>query len=94
MLLYSVTSLDWSKELNSFYGCAWEMKVLNEEKVRFFPSNKADFVVVNPTTKGSKVFTFKKETEDHYLFTSEDGIKCVVCINPLYHEKEVPQYHG
>lgn len=91
---YNVRLFTWSKENNAFYGDAWELETWYKSQPMCFPSGKSKFRIVNTKTQGFRVFTFSKQTEDHYLFVSEDGIRCVVCINPLYYDKEVPTYHG
>jgi len=89
---YDIHKFTWSKENNSFYGDAWELETCYKGRPMCFPSGKSKFRILNPMTQGFRVFTFSKETGDHYLFVSEDSIRCVICINPLYYDKEVPQY--
>lgn len=89
---YNVGLFVWSKDNNAFYGDAWELETWVDGFIKSFPSDKAAFRIVNPNTDGFREFKFSKETTDHYLFLSEDGIRCVICINPLYYDKEIPIY--
>jgi hypothetical protein len=90
--VYDVRLFVWSKENNAFYGDAWELETHSNGYKEAFPSNRSKFTIVNHRTKGFRVFKLHKETSDHYLFLSEDGIRCVICINPLYYDKQVPTY--
>lgn len=63
-----------------------------------FPSGKSQFIIKNYKTFGFRRFTFVDEWTDHWaeqtddniieyhitnwIFESEDGIKCSICITP------------
>lgn len=63
-----------------------------------FPNGKSQFIIKNYKTDGFRRFTFVNEWTDHWaeqmddiviewhvtnwIFESEDGIKCSICITP------------
>lgn len=87
---YDIHQFIWSKENNSFYADGWDLHTYGYHQS--FPNDKEQFFILNPKTNNSRRFRFSKQTDSHYLFLSEDGIRCVICIDPDYYEKEIPQY--
>ena len=86
---YPIWMFGWSKEKNTFYGDAWLLHT--DDHHYAFPSGREAFKIVNPITRDFRKFTFLSETDSYYIFQSEDGILCEICIDPLlviYGEEE------
>lgn len=79
---YSIFEFHWNKEANTFFADAWNLA--DENHLVAFPSDKKAFTIRNPRTEGFRKFVFKEENERSYLFESEDGILCDICVNPEY----------
>lgn len=77
---YSIFAFTWVKEANTFFADAWNLGDENHSVA--FPSDKKAFVIRNPRTEGFRKFTFLEETKCSYIFESEDGIRCDICVNP------------
>jgi hypothetical protein len=92
---YDISLFVYSKEDNSFYADGWDLFTLDNHHSSF-PNDKEQFFIVNGRTGNRRRFRFAKQTPDHYLFESEDSIRCVICINPDFYEtlqeREIPQY--
>jgi hypothetical protein len=94
---YSIDSFNWVKEENTFYGIDIRLWERTGSYQYPFPNDRKQFKIFNPKTGGFRVFTFMKEFDStesgmkEYLFTSEDGIDCVIliCPNPEYPEFDV-----
>lgn len=43
-----------------------------------FPNQGKKFRILNPKTGGFRIMKLEKETDTHFLFTSEDGIKAEI----------------
>ena len=90
---YSIEQFAWVKDRNTFYADAWNLIALNEQFVgrEAFSNSKQHFCIVNYQTEGFRRFTFLKDEvytyEDDpslnytaWVFTSEDGIRCEICV--------------
>jgi hypothetical protein len=85
-ITYDIHSFKWDADSNTFYGDAWNLQeVGNGVYYQFtFPNGRKQFYIKNWKTQGARRFRFVKEVETDYtnewLFESEDGIKCMVCV--------------
>lgn len=90
---YHISQFNWNKDKNTFYAYAWNLDCIMPDgniHPEAFPNQKQQFFIDNPTTGGFRRFRFVNQydviTEDNefvstdWLFESEDGIKCSVCI--------------
>lgn len=91
---YDIQQFNWNKEQNSFHAEAWNLLgVMPDGTIHpeAFPSQREQFFIHNYKTDGFRRFRFVKElelideqnenfVETDWLFESEDGIKCYVCV--------------
>lgn len=90
---YHINQFHWNKDTNTFYAYAWDLDCMMPDgniHPEAFPNQKQQFFIDNPQTGGFRRFRFVNEydvkaEDDEYvgtdwLFESEDGIKCSVCI--------------
>jgi hypothetical protein len=91
---YHISQFQWNKDVNTFFAYAWDLDCIMPDgdiHPEVFPNQKQQFFIDNPTTGGFRRFRFVKEydinsDENEYvstdwLFESEDGIKCSICIS-------------
>jgi hypothetical protein len=85
-ITYDIYSFQWDSDSKTFYGDAWNL-VEVEHGTYYqvaFPNGKQQFFIKNYHTNEFRRFRFLKEIETEYtfewLFESEDGIKCMICV--------------
>ena len=78
---YDIKEFFWSKSTNTFYQ---DFRVLYSDNGHqyAFPNGRSQFYIKNHDTGGFRRFRLVEETGVDYIFESEDGIKCVICIDP------------
>lgn len=79
-IIYDIKRFRWSKEKNTFYQDAWNL--YTDDHNQAFPSGRGQFFIRNYETGGFRRFRLVEDTLTDYIFESEDGIKCVICIDP------------
>jgi hypothetical protein len=92
---YDIKQFNWNKDTNTFGADAWDLVAYMPDGSMYpdpFPNRKKDFIIQNPKTGGFRRFRFVKEhhlsfgideyTQLNWLFESEDGIKCYICVEP------------
>lgn len=91
---YHISQFNWNKDTKTFYAYAWELECSMPDgsmHPEAFPNQKQQFFIDNPKTGGFRRFRFVNEYDvkepnsgefvsTDWLFESEDGIKCSVCI--------------
>ncbi len=82
--VYDLKQFTWNKAENTLHGEApYLVGMLPDGHFHpcAFPSVKEQFIIKNFETGGFRRFRFLKETPGFYIFESEDGIKCEVCLD-------------
>lgn len=79
---YDIRDFKWSAENKTFYGDGFDLYDADGSYKQSFPNGKKQFVIKNYQTDDFRRFRFEKETTDPFgtylVFTSEDGIRCVI----------------
>lgn len=90
---YDILQFNWNKDTNCFYADAWDL-VANMPDGNIhpeaFPTMRGEFFIYNYKTNGFRRFRFLKEITAYiggvdfieWLFESEDGIECRICVQP------------
>ena len=84
-ITYDVKQFHWNGTTRTFHGEAPHLVGLLPDghfHNNAFPSGKKQFVIKNFETDGFRRFRFMEELNGFYLFMSEDGIRCVICVDP------------
>jgi len=82
---YDILQFHWNKKVNTFYADAWGLVAIMPDgsvHPESFPNQKKQFFIHNYKTNGFRRFKFISEIESEWLFESEDGIQCRICIEP------------
>ena len=93
---YDILQFYWNKNTNSFCADAWDLVAYMPDgsiHPEAFPTMKKQFFIHNYKTNGFRRFKFVKEEnvacrfipleyQLNWLFESEDGIKCYICVQP------------
>ncbi len=84
---YDILQFVWNKKTNSFYADAWDLVANMPDgsiHPEAFPTMKGQFFIYNYMTNGFRRFRFVNEMvlDKNWLFESEDGIQCRICIEP------------
>ena len=82
---YDILQFHWSKDVNTFYADAWDLVAFMPDgsvHPEAFPNMKKEFFIHNYKTNGFRRFRFINEIASEWLFESEDGIQCRICIEP------------
>jgi hypothetical protein len=82
---YDIKQFHWKKDTNTFYADAWDLVAhMSDGSIHpeAFPNMKKQFVIHNYKTNEFRRFRFVKDEKLNWLFESEDGIKCYICIIP------------
>jgi hypothetical protein len=92
---YDINQFNWNKETNTFYADAWDLVAYMPDgsiHPEAFPNMKEQFFIHNYKTNGFRRFRFVKEERSvidengydflNWIFESEDGIKCYICVEP------------
>jgi hypothetical protein len=82
---YDIKQFHWNKDTNTFYADAWDLVAHMPDgsiHPEAFPNMKKQFFIQNYKTNGFRRFRFVKDEKLNWLFESEDGIKCYICIIP------------
>lgn len=79
---YDIRDFKWVAENKTFYGDGWDLYDAVGDYKQPFPNGKKQFVIKNYKTNGFRRFVFQSETTDpfgtYYIYTSEDGIRCII----------------
>lgn len=82
---YDILQFHWNKDTNTFYAEAPHLECLMPDgniHPEAFPNQKGQFFIDNNQTGGFRRFRFISEIASEWLFESEDGIQCRICIEP------------
>ena len=92
---YDVLQFRWNRDTNAFYADAWDLVAWlpdGSTHPEAFPNMKKEFFIHNYKTDGFRRFRFVKEQRSEtneagydfleWIFESEDGIKCHICVEP------------
>ena len=89
---YHISQFRWDKANNEFFAEAPYLECIMPDgniHPEAFPNQKQQFFIDNPKTGGFRRFRFIREEVNvasdyeftHWLFESEDGIKCYIAID-------------
>lgn len=84
-ITYDIKQFHWDSSINTFHGEAPHLVGLLPDGTfhnEAFPSGKKQFIIKNFKTDGFRRFHFMEELNGYYLFKSEDGIRCEICVDP------------
>ena len=84
-IYYDIHNFYWSKESNTFYQDACVLDTPDHPEA--FPNRKGQFFIKNYDTGGFRRFRLVTETKVDWIYESEDGIKCVVCVDPESYDR-------
>lgn len=92
---YDINQFNWNKDTNTFGADAWDLVAHMADgsiHPEAFPNMKKQFFIHNYKTNGFRRFRFVKEESGEpdgngytfldWIFESEDGIKCYICVEP------------
>lgn len=70
--IYDIMCFGWNKETNTFHADAWLLDM----------ENTSPFIIKNFETNGFREFKYYRDLPGYWIFKSEDGITCEICIDP------------
>jgi hypothetical protein len=90
---YDINQFNWNKDTNCFYADAWDLVANMPDGTihpEAFPNMKKEFFIHNYKTNGFRRFRYVRDIVGNiggfpffeWLFESEDGIECRICVEP------------